>query len=714
MTSRRRRRLTVTAAVVLAGLALGVTGLAGAYRYWQSYFVHRGFVPVALVHGAHHGKLERIEFYSPALQRTTAYLAYLPPGYRPGLRYPVYYLLHGSPGQPSVYLAIVSIGIRMANLIGEHRMAPMILVFPNGEIHGSLFSDSEWANTPAGAFENGVIDVVHDVDHRFFTLPGRAHRVIAGFSAGGYGALNIALHHLDVFGNVQSWSGYFRQSRTGVFAHASPAVLAANSPLREVATLAAPLAVDPLRAFLFTGRDDNVSPQTIPMARALAAQGATVSYALYRGGHDWQLWRAHVNQMLILASRNATRPLTRGNGQASTLTPGVIPIPRGRGRLHHRPRGRTFTPGLLTIPPGLGRLQRRPQGLGTGPRRRRHHHRHAGAPGSRPGAGGPYLSAGTLPVANGRRSGARDGHRSSGEHRRAPGRLLLGLMLALVSAALINLGFLLQHRGLSANESDGLADALRRAWRSRTWLAGQLLGWIGFAAQIVAVAIAPLALVQSFAAGGLALSVPFAAWLFAHRITRVQALAVFVMAIGLAVQPVGFGSGRDHLHTPALALITGAAALCGLVLCTAGPAARALAAGIFYGAGDAAIKAISLGFSTHGAAGILSPWTAVAAVATLAGFLAFQAALREGSAITGISLMNALTALVALGGGLAAFDESLGAQPLVAVGHVVAIAIVLACVPVLARAQAEMAQRPEPGGAMSGRRPLAPTYDPAG
>ncbi|MDQ2897908.1 MAG: alpha/beta hydrolase-fold protein, partial [Actinomycetota bacterium] len=348
MRSRGRRRIAVTVAAVL-GLGLGISGLAGAYSYWQSYYVHRGFSPVALVHGARRGMLRRIAFYSPALKRMTDYLAYLPPGYGSGHRYPVDYLLHGSPGQPSVYLAIVSIGIRMDNLIREHRMAPMILVFPNGEIHGSLFSDSEWANTPAGAFENGVIDVVHDVDHRLLTLPGRAQRVIAGFSAGGYGAVNIALHHLDVFGNLQSWSGYFLQHRTGVFAHASPGVLADNSPLRDVGNLTARLAVDPLRAFLFTGRDDNLSLQTIPMARALAAQGAQVSYALYRGGHDWQLWRAHVNQMLILASRDTSRALTPGNGRASTLTPGVVPIPHGLGRLH-----------------------RRAQGLSTGVRRRRH------------------------------------------------------------------------------------------------------------------------------------------------------------------------------------------------------------------------------------------------------------------------------------------------------------------------------------------------------
>jgi hypothetical protein len=241
-----------------------------------------------------------------------------------------------------------------------------------------------------------------------------------------------------------------------------------------------------------------------------------------------------------------------------------------------------------------------------------------------------------------------------------------------------------------------------------------LLGWIGFAAQIVAVAIAPLSLVQSFAAGGLALSVPLAAWRFTHRITRAQALAVFVMAAGLAVQPIGFGTGRDHLHSPALALITIVAVLLGAALCAAGPAARAAAAGIFYGAADAAIKAISVGFAAHGSSTLVSGWTVVAAVATFGGFLAFQAALRDGSAITGISLMSALSAIVALAGGLAAFHESLGGQPLVAIGHLVAIAVVLGCVPVLARAQAEMAQSPEPTGAPANRRPLTPTYDPAG
>src|SRR5664280_777597 len=165
------RRIALRLGLALVGLTLGITGLAGAYSYWQSYYQHRGFKPVALAKGAKRGQLLKVEFPSKALGHTSDYLIYLPPGYRRTGHYPVYYLLHGSPGRPSVYLAIVSIGIRMDNLIAEHRMRPMILVFPDGRIGGSVFSDSEWANTPSGDYEGYVLDVVRDVDGRFATNP---------------------------------------------------------------------------------------------------------------------------------------------------------------------------------------------------------------------------------------------------------------------------------------------------------------------------------------------------------------------------------------------------------------------------------------------------------------------------------------------------------------------------------------------------------------
>ncbi len=646
--------------VLVVALAVLFTGLDGAYGYWESYYQHRGFNPVHLLAGAHPGRRLWVHFYSSALHREYDYLAYLPPGYDPlHHRYPVYYLLHGSPGRPQVYTGIASLPTRMDNLISRHRMAPMILVFPDGRIGGSTFSDSEWANTPSGNYESYVLNVVSDVDHRFATIAERSARVIAGFSAGAYGATNLTLHHPDVFGNLQSWSGYFRQSRTGVFAHATRAALVANSPIEYVSGLTRRLHLFPIRAFLFIGRDDNSSPFLKPMATALARAGAQVSYALYKGGHDWQLWHAHINQLLILASVDSSLPLQAGAGAARTLTPGVKPLPHGIGR-HHLPE--LLVPRLTPRPPPL----RRP-------------HRHLLLP------GGVQLVSFHVRL-------RRPGHLGVGV-------LLGGLLLALASAAVINLGFLFQHRGLARRPQAGLLATLRGAFRTPVWLGGQLLGWIGFGTQVLSVAIAPLALVQAFAAGGLALSVPLAARLFGHRITRRQRGAVLLMAAALAALPIGYGAAHDHLRPETLGVALGGIGVLALIAAALGVrGARAVAAGVFYGAADAAIKAVSVNLGPDGVSALISVWTVAAAVGTFAGFLAFQSALAEESAIGAISLMNGFAALVALLCGLIAFGESLGSDTVAVIAHVIAIAIVLGCVPQLAAAQAEMAERSGAGG----------------
>jgi enterochelin esterase-like enzyme len=660
-------RLRVRRPLLLAiAAAVAAIGLIGTYRYWESYYQHRGFTTVAFLPHARRGQRVVVNFYSPALHRQADYLVYLPPGYDPAHhRYPVYYLLHGSPGRPQVYYAIANMDVRLDNLLSLHRIRPMIMVFPDGRIGGTTMSDSEWANTPSGNFGSYVADVVHDVDQRFATLPQRVDRVIGGFSAGAYGATNVVLHHLSLFGNLQSWSGYYLQSRIGVFAHAGRSLLAYNSPLHYVKRLRRQLTADPLRAFLFVGRDDNSSPQQQPMAKALADRGAQVSFALYPGGHDWQLWHGHLNRMLELASRDVNQPLRAGRGHARTLTPGVVPIPNGAGRRHHRGRLRH-------------RNRRRALAHRHGRRAQRRVHYRLAADVGPPSPPGPRH-----PV-------------PSGPGRIGVGELLGGLLLALSSAALINFGFLLQHRGLNGPGRGGMVATLAAAIRNRTWLAGQALGWTGFLAQILAVAIAPLALVQAFAAGGLALSVPIAARVFSYRISRSQLYAVLLMAAGLAVLPIGFSAGPGRLHSGPLVICVAVAVTVALVAAVSGAQwLRAVAAGIFYGVADAAIKAVSIGWRMNGSAALWSGWTPLAVLATFAGFLAFQAALQSGGAISSISLMNALAALVALACGLAACGESLGAGPVAVVAHLFAIGVVLGCVPVLAAAQGRMAQAAE-------------------
>jgi len=98
-----------------------------------------------------------------------------------------------------------------------------------------------------------------------------------------------------------------------------------------------------------------------------------------------------------------------------------------------------------------------------------------------------------------------------------------------------------------------------------------------------------------------------------------------------------------------------------------------------------------------GSAALVSRWTLLAGLCTFAGFLAFQAALRGGSAIAGISLMNCLAALVALCFGLVAFGESLGRGPIASFAHLLAVVLVLSCVPMLAAAHTEIADTHDPG-----------------
>lgn len=255
------------------------------------------------------GRLMTVDFYSEALHREASYLIFLPAGYSPSRPLPVFYGLHGMPGRPLAFTADADLEPRLELLIAQGRVPPMILVFPDGRIGGRIDSDSEWANTPSGRFESYVVDVVHDVDHRFATLPDRQDRVIAGLSAGAYGAANVGLHQIALFGSIQVWSGYFTETHNGVFANATSATIADNSPIDYVRTMRRALRQYPLRAFIYTGTHDGDRAQTPPMAEALRAEGADAQYAIYPGGHSWDLWSPRADQMLILAGYDFEHPL---------------------------------------------------------------------------------------------------------------------------------------------------------------------------------------------------------------------------------------------------------------------------------------------------------------------------------------------------------------------------------------------------------------------
>jgi enterochelin esterase-like enzyme len=295
-----RRRLI--AAVLVAWLG---AGLYGVESYASHYYTYRGFDPPKDPVGIARGRLEKASFFSAALGQERRYLIYLPPGYdrasAAGKRFPVLYLLHGAPGFPVLFVNAGALGVAMDKLVAERQIRPMLVVMPSGR-DGSFRSDTEWANTPHGHWEDFVLDVVRDVDARFPTIPDRAHRAIAGNSEGGFASVNIALHHLQVFGVAESWSGYFTQKAEGPFKRASAAAIYRNSPALYVPSMSSKLRRWPLHVFIYTGKRDHDRHRVAAFAQQLGAAGAQVHFALYPGRHEWRLWRSQTPHMLRWAN----------------------------------------------------------------------------------------------------------------------------------------------------------------------------------------------------------------------------------------------------------------------------------------------------------------------------------------------------------------------------------------------------------------------------
>jgi enterochelin esterase-like enzyme len=301
-------RIARNGAVLAIALAFVVVGALGVYRYARGYWLYRGFPPPrdpAFVTSA--GTTVRLYVASPALGgRRQAVDVYLPPGYAstPRRRYPVFYLLHGFPGRPGAFLQTVRLGVVEDVLLARRRIRPVLLVMPFGST--GTFTDKEWVDG-VRAHEGWATFVSHDlvraVDARFRTIRSGSARAIGGLSEGGYGAIDIAVHHPGEFRVVESWSGYERADPIrSIFGH-DRALLADNSPLLQVARSGASLRAAHTYFWFYSGSDDRLLGQNRQFATALERLNIPHRFLVRRGGHNWALWRGNAAVALLAAAR---------------------------------------------------------------------------------------------------------------------------------------------------------------------------------------------------------------------------------------------------------------------------------------------------------------------------------------------------------------------------------------------------------------------------
>jgi enterochelin esterase-like enzyme len=206
-------------------------------------------------------------------------------------RFPVVYFLHGSPGTAQDWISGGGMPAMLDGMIAAGQLPPTIAVFPDDQ--GVTADDSWWGDTAVGdTVESWLVDsLVPTVDTRYRTL-GARYRGIAGLSAGGFGAVNIAIQHPGLFSWVASYSGVFTAP-----ADLFGAAAAANSPQLTAAALPA---AERVPLYLGQGAADwEFGPDTTRFVATVQALGwAPLHTEVVPGPHGWQAWTVEARDSL--------------------------------------------------------------------------------------------------------------------------------------------------------------------------------------------------------------------------------------------------------------------------------------------------------------------------------------------------------------------------------------------------------------------------------
>src|SRR5258708_69230 len=132
--------------------------------------------------------VQDVAFHSSALNRDMPYRVVLPKNIGSGKKYPAVYLLHGGGSSFRTWTNDSDVA-RFAD-------SGLILVMPEGD--SSYYTNS--ASQPQDRYQDYIVsDLISDVERRFPVAATRSGSAVIGCSMGGFGAINLALKHPDLF-----------------------------------------------------------------------------------------------------------------------------------------------------------------------------------------------------------------------------------------------------------------------------------------------------------------------------------------------------------------------------------------------------------------------------------------------------------------------------------------------------------------------------------
>ena len=298
-------------------------------------------------------------------------LVYLPPQYfqkqYAGYRFPAIELIHGQPGEPQDWLAVMDVQTTLQNMIASHRADPVVLVMP--DVNGGRKISLQCLNQAGGPADDTFValDVPRFMAARIrVQAPGQAWG-IAGYSEGGYCAANLALHHPAQFGFAGVLSGYFRPmdnrvqfknaiKRVDPF-HFNAALRRANSPMEFVHLLPAGSKIPQFWVAAARAVRGDMLAAVNFVAALKALNPATPLVITPNGAHNAVAWRSMIVSMLEWMTPRLTHAAA-ALGCQGCVPPTTVAAPSVRPRIN-RPLSlpnQDRVPGRAQRPAGAGRL----------------------------------------------------------------------------------------------------------------------------------------------------------------------------------------------------------------------------------------------------------------------------------------------------------------------------------------------------------------------
>ena len=265
----------------------------------------------------------------------------------------------------------------------------------------------------------------------------------------------------------------------------------------------------------------------------------------------------------------------------------------------------------------------------------------------------------------------------------------IAVALALASTTLVNVAYLREHDAVATMPELSARRPLQSArtlLADRRWLGGFALESAGFGLYVLALAFAPLTLVQSLAAGGIGVLAFVSARMSRRALPRHEVVGVGVSTVGLVALAVslagGAGEGRGGATGEVVLWLaaTAAAALIAVVIgrrVGAPAVSEGTAGGLFFSVGDISVKVATQGGgrAAFGIAAVLGYGLGTALL---------QLGYQHGGALTVAGLATLLTNALPIAAGTVVLGEPLPHGALRAV-RILAFAAVTAGAILLAR-----------------------------